>query len=389
MDVDVTATTPEASKRILAFDIMRGLFLIIILINHIELYPSGYDYFTGRGRLLVSAAEGFFFMSGLLVGLVYRRRLSRGMGFVFKKMWRRAAELYIGSVLLTLLFTAAAVFLNHPSIKDGLFTVIDWPKIVKETVLMRYGFGWADFLDRFAILMFLAPFGFYLLAKRKWWLLLAISFLGWTQRGNGFTLSWQLIFAMGMIIGFHWQQLVDWWRSKSLKFRRMTKRSFVSVAGITFLLSYISVYILSELNTHWNSLSAGLQTFTFHWNSVNAWVWLYAQKWTMGPVRILLFMIWFWALFFLIQKYQRPINRFSRGYVELLGRNSLFVYIAHAFIVFIFKLFIPYGTQLVANFLITTAALITLVGVTVIYKRFSWSGGSIRYHSKPAVIAAK
>jgi hypothetical protein len=98
-------TAVQAKKRILAFDILRGFFLIVILINHIELYPNFFDLFTGRGRLLVSAAEGFFFMSGLLVGMVYKRRIALGMKFIFKKMWKRAFVLYLASVFFTLLFT--------------------------------------------------------------------------------------------------------------------------------------------------------------------------------------------------------------------------------------------------------------------------------------------
>src|SRR3954468_12253264 len=106
MEQDVSVTNTVKKDRIVSFDILRGYFLIVILINHIELYPSGFDLFTGRGRLLVSAAEGFFFMFGLLVGMVYKRRLALGMRFIFQKMWKRALQLYIGSVTLTLLFTA-------------------------------------------------------------------------------------------------------------------------------------------------------------------------------------------------------------------------------------------------------------------------------------------
>src|SRR5581483_7644873 len=107
-DIAVTGKT----KRILALDLIRGYFLLVIAINHIELYPNGYDLFTGKGRLFVSAAEGFFFMSGLLIGMVYRRRLQLGMKFVFKKMWKRALQLYVGSVVTTLLFVGWAVASN-------------------------------------------------------------------------------------------------------------------------------------------------------------------------------------------------------------------------------------------------------------------------------------
>jgi hypothetical protein len=58
------------SKRILSLDLLRGFFLIVIMIDHVELYPNGWDFLTGKGRLWVSAAEGFFFMSGLLIGMI-------------------------------------------------------------------------------------------------------------------------------------------------------------------------------------------------------------------------------------------------------------------------------------------------------------------------------
>jgi fucose 4-O-acetylase-like acetyltransferase len=116
-------------------------------------------------------------------------------------------------------------------------------------------------------------------------------------------------------------------------------------------------------------LSAGWQNFVFRWNDINAYVWLYAQKWTVGPLRVILFLLWFTALFMLVNKYIEPINRYSRNLFLLLGQNGLFVYIAHAFIVFIFKLFISAGHPLLVNFLVTAAALFTLVAVTKIYTR--------------------
>src|SRR5207237_1164743 len=99
-DVVVRAKT----NRILAIDLIRGFFLLVIMVDHIELYPNGWDFFTGKGRLWVSAAEGFFFLSGLLIGMIYKRRLHLGMKFIFRKMWRRALELYVAGVSLTFIF---------------------------------------------------------------------------------------------------------------------------------------------------------------------------------------------------------------------------------------------------------------------------------------------
>jgi hypothetical protein len=126
------------SKRILAFDLIRGFFLLVILVDHVELYPNGLDLFTGKGRLWVSAAEGFFFMSGLLIGMIYKRRLALGMKFIFKKMWTRAAELYLVGTGLTLIYLAWAVFTNHPYIKDSLPVPFPWHHYIEQALLMRF-----------------------------------------------------------------------------------------------------------------------------------------------------------------------------------------------------------------------------------------------------------
>lgn len=368
------------SERIRTFDILRGIFLIVILINHIELYPSIFDYFTGRGRLMVSAAEGFFFMSGLLVGLVYRRRIAMGMAFIFKKMWRRALVLYIGAIFLTLLFTALAFYLNRPDIKQGFPEVVDWPSIIAQTLILQYEFGWADFLSRFAILMFLAPFGFYLLTKGKWWVLLVISFIVWEFRGESFMLAWQIIFMGGMIVGYYWQALQKKARSLAPNVRKNLIISIFTLALITFAYSYASVYILSILNERVLNLNEPWQSITYRWNDFNEYIWIYSEKWSMEPLRMALFATWFSALFLFVRRYEHKFTQISRGYVEFLGKNSFLTYVNHAFIVFAFHLFIPAGTSLWQNFVITAAALILLIVTTRYYSML----GNV-YRNKRAV----
>jgi hypothetical protein len=371
----IVTAVKSKSQRIAAFDILRGFFLLVILIDHIELYPSGYDLFTGRGRLMVSAAEGFFFMSGLLLGLVYKKRLALGMRFIFRKMWTRGLELYLISIVLTLLFTAAAFYLTHSFIKDGLFQNHNWSNIIWQTVQMRYSFGWADFLTRFAKLMVLAPIGFYLLAKRKWWILAVASAVAWGLRGESFTAAWQAIFFGGMVVGFYWQQIIERWGVLNSKAKSYAKRSLASLAALTFSFSWAGVFLLSLLNQKLSTLPAWLVSFTNKWNWLHNFVWIWAQKWTLGPLRIFLFLVWFWGLFMLVTKFEKPIQRYTRSYIDLLGKNSLFVYISHAFIIFIFQLsIIPHfthtsRTNLGINFIITSAALAVQIAATVLYQR--------------------
>ncbi|MBX4188633.1 OpgC domain-containing protein [Candidatus Saccharibacteria bacterium] len=369
-DLVITSKVPK-SKRILAFDLMRGFFLLVIMIDHVELYPNLFDLFTGKGRLWASAAEGFFFLSGLLIGMVYRRRLALGMRYIFKKMWSRAAQLYVVGVSLTLLFLCWVEFTHHAPIKDTLPSPLPWHHIIEQSLLMRFTYGWADFLVRFSILMLIAPFVFYLVAKGKWWLAAIGITAAWVFRGQGFTLAWQLIFNYGIIIGFYWQQIEDWFRALPRPQRSVIRRSVAVAALITFAISYASVFVLSLLFHLWGAdrLPASLQHVAYTWGNWNYDTWLYADKWTMGPVRVVLFFLWFTLLYWLVRRYESQISRFSRGLLELLGQNSLFVYTVHAFIVFIFKMyFIPIKTNFFQNVLITGAGLCLLVGITVLYK---------------------
>lgn len=366
---DVVVNTK--TKRILAFDLIRGFFLLVIMIDHIELYPNGWDFFTGKGRLWVSAAEGFFFMSGLLIGMIYKRRLALGMKFIFKKMWARALELYIVGVGLTFLFLAWAIFSGHAGIKD-MPQPFDWGHYSVQALLMRYTFGWADFLVRFAILMFIAPFVFFLVAKRLWWLALAGIITAWAFRGQGFTLSWQLLFNGAIIIGYYWYEIQGWFRSLTSRTRSIIKRSLAAAAALTFAISYASVYVLSLLFHLWgdNHLPHWWQHVAYIWGNWNYDIWLYADKWTMGPVRVALFFIWFPVLYWIVRRYEAQLSKYTHGLVELLGRNSLFVYTVHAFIVLGFRLYlIPAKTNFIENFLITGLGLVLLVSITYLYKR--------------------
>jgi hypothetical protein len=377
----------QKSKRIMAFDLIRGLFLLIIMIDHIELYPNGLDIFTGKGRLWVSAAEGFFFMSGLLIGMVYKRRLHLGMKFIFKKMWLRALELYIVGVGLTFIFLCWAVFTGHPTLKDYLPMPFDWFYHIKEALFMRFTYGWADFLVRFSILMFFAPFVFYLVAKRKWWLAAIGVIMAWVLRGQGFTLAWQLLFNGGIIIGFYWPQIENWFRELKAKQRSLIKRTAAVIAGITFFASYACVFILSLLNYLWGAgyLPGWLQHTTWTWDRLNYDMWVYADKWTMGPMRVFLFIFWFSVLYWLVHKYENKINQHTRGILELLGQNSLFVYTIHAFIVFVFKLYlIPAQTNFIQNFVITAFGLALLVAITKFYKHLETLLPSIKLRHRLA-----
>jgi fucose 4-O-acetylase-like acetyltransferase len=89
-------------------------------------------------------------------------------------------------------------------------------------------------------------------------------------------------------------------------------------------------------------------------------------------VRVVLFFMWFTVLYWIVRRYEAQISRYSFGLVELLGRNSLLVYTIHAFIVFIFKMYlIPVNTTFLQNFMITAGAVALMVGLLYVYKNWA------------------
>ncbi|HET7827634.1 MAG TPA: OpgC domain-containing protein, partial [Candidatus Saccharimonadales bacterium] len=233
--------------------------------------------------------------------------------------------------------------------------------------------GWADFLVRFAILMFFAPLVFYVIAKGKWWLALAGIWIAWAFRGQGFTLAWQLIFNLGILIGYYWQPLQGRYKQLSASRQKLIKRSFLIAGVVSLAASYASVYLLTLLYYLWGKghLSPAWQHVAWTWSWINHDIWTAADKWTMGPLRIVLFFVWFAVLFSLFRRYEKQMVRVSHGVLEALGRNSLFVYSAHSVIVFVLKMyFIPPKTNLWQNFLITGAGLLLLILITKLYVRY-------------------
>jgi hypothetical protein len=238
---------------------------------------------------------------------------------------------------------------------------------------MRFTYGWADFLVRFAILMFFAPLVFLLVSKGKWWLVLAGIWTAWAFRGQSFTLAWQLLFNMGILIGYYWQPIRTRFRSLSFSHQQLIKRTFLISALITFTASYANVYVLSLMFHLWGDgrLPPALQHVAFTWGWINHDVWIWDSKWTMAPLRIVLFFVWFPTLFGLVRRYEKQLVGISHGILEMLGRNSLFVYSVHSIIVFTLKMYvIPSHTSLLQNFLITGLALVTLIIIVKLYVRY-------------------
>src|SRR5262247_3948568 len=97
------------SSRDLRIDWLRGLAMTCVIINHSKL-SSLLSWFSYQRFWVVTAAEVFVVLSGVVLGIVYGRRLDRdGWPAVIKGLVRRAALLYAVFVAVTLSVLAVSL----------------------------------------------------------------------------------------------------------------------------------------------------------------------------------------------------------------------------------------------------------------------------------------
>jgi hypothetical protein len=345
---------------------MRGYFLSVILLNHLQYYPSGLDIFTGRGLLYVSTAEGFFAVSGIVLGIIRGRKLIEApFKLAASLLFKRGFQLYLTSIILTLLFTfIGTLFLGSEGLKYGIYA--NWGNIYDlfwKTITLQYTYGWADFLRYYAIFLFVAPVALWLLRKGYWYLVVAISLLVWClfplspfPPEISQPISWQVIFFGSFIIGYYWPVLVKYWQKISVKIRKAINITLVSTAILTMVASVLLVYG-HEING-----AIGTQLDTIH-RAVE----LSFNKDRMPVTRILLGTIWFWAIFLVLRKYEDTVVKRVGWLFLTLGENSLYVYTIQAFVVFFAHLFIlhPGGSDLILVNLIVSLTALGLVWLAV------------------------
>jgi len=206
-------------------DWLRGLAMTCVIVNHSRL-PSVLSWFSYERLWVVTAAEVFVLLSGIVLGLVYGRRLARaGWRPVVRGLGRRAVLLYFSFVAVTVSVLALAkmgvdVRALAPSGGHGG----DWffapqtmdAKAWRDVLMMRAG-PWAfEIIGLYVWLVAAAVPCLLLLRWRGWRPLTAASWILYlwyrisphpvTSAGfeSAFPLlAWQLLFVHGVAIGYY------------------------------------------------------------------------------------------------------------------------------------------------------------------------------------------
>ena len=330
-------------------------------------FPSIFEIFTGRGEMWASAAEGFFMISGMLVGYVYGPRMARDALAATKKIWKRAFLLYALTVLLTFLFVGWGNFSGAAHVKEGLWVQPQLGEFLLKTVTLQYYYGWADFLPYYAIFMAWAPLALYAITRGKAWAVLAISAGCWLLRGNSFELSWQVLFMGSMVAGWYLPRIEAWARGLRPAVRH--RLSFgLYAASLALLAASILTIRVGEWEVHeyagFASLPQALQGIFVWLDGARDFMTPLIVKWTLEPVRIVTAVFWFTALYVLVRQREAWVSRRTNRFFQTLGERSLVVYVIHSVVIFALLLGVSGGHGFWVDSLLNAVVVGLVYGLT-------------------------
>ncbi len=226
MQVGLNRSSSSRDSRI---DWLRGLAMTCVVINHTQL-SSLFSWFSYERLWVVTAAEVFVVLSGVVLGMVYSRRLARhGWGAVVRGLGRRAVFLYASFIAVTLSILAlAAVGVDVRAVAPSGGHATTWfltPQSMdagawRDVLLMRAG-PWAfEIIGLYVCLVAAAVPCLVILKQAGWQPLIAASwalylwhwFNPHSATGAGFELAfpllaWQLLFVHGLAIGYYRDQI--------------------------------------------------------------------------------------------------------------------------------------------------------------------------------------
>jgi len=352
-------------------DALRGLFLVWMTLTHL---PTRASDLVNQPFGFVSSAEGFVFLSALLVARLYIRQAAEPGDALRVKLWKRALRIYgYHLILLVLAFTVAAWFAVHThrvALANLLTFYLAHPfTAIIGSLLLLYCPPLLDILPMYVIFLFLSPYVLAIAARRGWKLLLAASGIVWLlaqfglrtwmhtfvvrvihlhiplQETGAFNLfAWQAIWLLGMWIG---AESADTSPHGGLPFRRLPRYAFPIATAICLI--FLGVRH-GWLGPHWTQQSLGIQL----------------DKWQLGPLR----MVNLFAFSVLVYWLRKPIKRIVLIEAFLtLGKASLEVFCAQIVFVFI-ALALLYGeyTQLNGRYAAVVLTL-TFAGLILIALR--------------------
>lgn len=345
-------TYPETgATRDLRLDFMRGFVIPLLFASHFEFFSL--LMFIGWERIgMVSTAEIFVILSGIVVGMVYGKKVKRdGLAAAMPGLIQRSVDLYRISVVMILIVAAIRYipWIDSTSITTFFDAPINqtyqlYPakdanisEVISKALLLQVGPHQFQVIGLYVVMFILiTPLVFFMLTRQRVGLLLGISWVVYAihygapfqslrPTGAQFEyafpiMAWQLVYVHGIVVGYYKQHV--------LAFFHTARGLWLLYASIVLSLGFLFLTWNHPLPhiPQWVSLNL-IPPDTF--NHLNE---AYFVKSKLGVGRLLNAVVLFIAIYALLTVCWQPLNRALGWFFIPLGQASLYVFFIHVFL---------------------------------------------------------
>jgi hypothetical protein len=324
--------TAYRTERRPELDALRGLFLVWMTLTHL---PTRFSDYVNQPFGYISSAEGFVFLSALLLGRLSIRQASEDPPSLRHKLWKRSLRIYgYHLLLLVFAFTAAAglaISTHRLALQNLLNFYLAHPVVaILGSLLLVYCPPLLDILPMYVVYLFFTPPLLSAALRIGWRWLLALSWILWLaaqfglrrifhaavvrlthlpipleQTGAFDLFAWQLIWISGLWLGAR--------SAEGHNPLRDCPGWLVTASGA------VCIFFVGVRHNWWGP------------HLTQQALGLALDKWSIGSLR-LLNLIAFTTLFYWLRKWL--LKLVSIEPFLILGKASLEVFCAH--IVFVF-----------------------------------------------------
>lgn len=206
--------------RDVAIDATRGLAIWSMISFHFAAYT--YVAAPTHAFPFVDGMSAFVLLSGLVLGMVYRRWVTRhSLAYAYRRLVRRLAVLYVCQVAIALVAVAAALA-GHRWL-TLLLPIDGWGAGLWHAVTLRYLPSGGNILRLYLVLLASAFVLVPLLARGRWrpivagsavlYVISQVAAPDWFYLASDMAsprtenwAAWQIVFVPAMVIGWNWQR---------------------------------------------------------------------------------------------------------------------------------------------------------------------------------------
>ena len=295
--------------------LLRGYAVFAMSVNHLGIGSLFFTPITGGSVFLINAAEVFFFISGLTLGMISRRR---DLGDACSRCYRRCWQVYAAVLLLA----GGGLLLGDEALPEG--GIGAYTGLVAS---LREAPFWSDVLVAYVIYLLIAPAVLALLsARRTRTALVAITAAYLLSRIDPDGMASPIasfrnqfanapLFLGGMMLGWHRDRVFAWWADRPW---RLAADGVLVSLGVLLLVAYVA---------------GGARLPDAWWSPPNEAFDLGTRESRMPAVALVVVTVYLRCLWLLVDR-GWGLLRPAIGWLAMpLGRAALTGYVAHAFLI--------------------------------------------------------